>query len=100
MPHEAPAQSGAAAAAAAFEHFVQVSQPCTQDIGLVEHQALVGHSGCLYHDHAMLSAEEHRLLFASCSPAEPDDVTRMTGLQRDDDIRKMDLSLTHILLLF
>jgi len=48
----------------------------------------------------MLSAEEHRLLFASSSPAEPDDVSRMSGLQSDDDIRKMDLSLTHILLLF
>jgi hypothetical protein len=41
----------------------------------------------------MLSAKEHRLVFASSSPAEPDDVSRMT------DIRKMDLSLTHSLLL-
>jgi hypothetical protein len=48
----------------------------------------------------MLSAEEHRLLLASSSPAEPDDVSRMSGLQSDDDIRNMDLSLTHILLLF
>ena len=47
----------------------------------------------------VLSAEEHRLLLASSSPAEPDDVSRMSGLQSDDGIRKMDLSITHILLL-
>jgi len=32
MPHEPPVEFGAAAAAAAFEHFVQVSQPRAQDI--------------------------------------------------------------------
>ena len=48
----------------------------------------------------VLSAEEHRLLFASSSPAEPDDVSGMRGLQRDDGDREVDLSLTHILLLF